>query len=90
MQSRNQPVGKRFGGISFGREEGIIPGGVFGIHQMATTGNVELTTCRLVMGSCEHNFTTKTLTLNISFTKYAGNKAKKVVFGAVIEPILCT
>ena len=43
MQSRNQPVGKRFGSISFSREEGIFPGGVFGIHQMATTGNVELT-----------------------------------------------
>ena len=28
-------------------KKGIIPGGVFGIHQMATTGNVELTTCRL-------------------------------------------
>ena len=24
-------------------KKGIIPGGVFGIHQMATTGNVELT-----------------------------------------------
>ena len=43
MQSRNQPVGKRVGGISFGREEGYIPGGVFANHQMATTGNVELT-----------------------------------------------
>ena len=43
MQSRNQPVGKRVGGLSFGREEGYIPGGVFANHQMATTGNVELT-----------------------------------------------
>ena len=36
--------------------------------------------------SCEGNFTTETLNLNISFTKYAGQKAKKVVFGAVLEP----
>ena len=62
--------------LGHAEKKGIIPAGVFGTHQMATTGKVDFL---VSLGSCEDNFTTETLNLNDSFTDYAG-KGPKVGF----------